>query len=180
MISAQAKQGIDHIFTKSARKSLVLDQEDSCEINAVSGNEVRRINGESDAVILTISSFLFKVLTILHIGDDEATRSYFLRKPDCKSVTEAFSELGNLCTGAMNHELLRYFPHLGMSTPYALKGKSLAYLPDLNPTHLSHHDIVINGQARLQATVCVCGYAPLDFSVDTSDTADSSGELELF
>lgn len=179
MISQQAKQSIDYIFAKSARKSLVLDHGDICEIEIL--NEDR---GDTffvkDIVVLTISSFLFRVLTIFHIGEDEATKNYFLKKSPDISLMEVFAEVGNLCSGAMNHELLKHFPHLGMSTPYTLSSRCLSYLSELNPGHLSRHAITINGSARLQATICMCGYAPIDFTVDTTATIDASGELELF
>jgi hypothetical protein len=179
VISQQAKQGIDYIFAKSAKKSLVLDPGDVCDIEMLHESMGHKFM-EKDIVILTISSFLFRVLTIFHIGEDEATKNYFLKKSPNKSLTEVFSEVGNLCSGAMNHELLQHFPHLGMSTPYTLSSRCLSFLSELNPGHLSRHAITINGSARLQATVCMCGYAPIDFTVDTITTVDTSGELELF
>lgn len=179
MISQQAKQGIDYVFAKSAKKSLVLDRDDICEIEILDHNKESPFL-EKDIVVLTITSFLFRVLTIFHIGEDEATKNYFLKKSPDKSVTEVFSEVGNLCSGAMSHELLQHFPHLGMSTPYTLSSRCLSYLSELNPGHLSRHAITINGSARLQATVCMHGYAPVDFTVDTTETIDTSGELELF
>lgn len=180
MISQQAKQGIDHIFTQSVRKSLILDPADVCDIEMLPESASNKFP-EKDIVVLTISSFLFRVLTIFHIGEDSATRNYFLRNAPNKSFTEVFSEISNLCSGAMNSELLRYFPHLGMSTPYTLSSRCLPFLNELiNPGHLSRHAITINGSARLQATICMCGYAPVDFAVDRTAAAAATGELELF
>jgi hypothetical protein len=179
VISQQAKQGIDYIFAKSARNNLILDPGDVCNIEMLNESSGHKFL-EKDIVVLTISSFLFRVMTIFHIGEDAATRDYFLKKTPNKSLTEVFSEVGNLCSGAMNRELLQHFPHLGMSTPYTLSSRCLSFLSELNPGHLSRHAITINGSAHLQATVCMCGYAPIDFTVDTTATADTSGELELF
>lgn len=179
MISQQAKQGIDHIFAKSARKSLVLDPDDVCNIEALPKSTLNEFP-EKDIVVLTISSFLFRVSTIFHISEDPATRDYFLRNTGNESLAEVFSEIGNLCSGAMNSELLRYFPHLGMSTPYTLSSRCLPFLDELKPGYLSRHAITINGSARLQATLCMRGYAPIDFVVDKSAAADETGELELF
>jgi len=156
-----------------------MDQADVCEIEALNENTGSMFH-EKDIVVLTISSFLFKVLTIFHIGDDEETQNYFLSKSPTKSFSEVFSEVGNLCSGAMNRELLQYFPHLGMSTPYTLSSRCFSFLSELNPEHVTRYSITINNTARLQATICMCGYAPIDFSVNTSVTADTSGELELF
>lgn len=179
MISQQAKQSIDYIFTQSARRSLVLDPADTCDIETLPERGNHECP-EKDIIVLTISSFLFRISTIFHIGEDPAIRDYFLKNSANRSLTEVFSEIGNLCSGAMNQELLRYFPHLGMSTPYTLSSRCLPFLGELNPGHLSRHAITINGSTRLQATLCMCGYAPVDFAVDKACAAVETGELELF
>jgi hypothetical protein len=81
----------------------------------------------------------------------------------------------------MNRELARHFPHLGMSTPYVLGSRCLDFLADLRPQHLVRLDVAINGGVRVQATLCVCGSAPIDFvaTVPSSVDATSSGELEF-
>jgi hypothetical protein len=50
----------------------------------------------------------------------------------------------------------------------------------LKPALLSSYSVVLNGDVRLAATVCVCAHAPLDFVADTSAIEETSGELELF
>lgn len=179
MISLQARQSIEYIFTQSARKSFQLDPADYCNIELLQGG-VQHKHHEKDVIVLTISSFLFRVLTIFHIGEDAETRNYFLNGRAEKSLTEVFSEISNLCSGAMNAELLRYFPHLGMSTPCTLSGRCLPFLSELKSGHMSHFNITINGAARLQATLCMCGYAPVDFALDKTAAAVETGELEFF
>jgi hypothetical protein len=179
VISQQSSQGINYIFEKSVRKSLLLNSGDSCDIEQLHDGKGGDFK-EMDIFVLTISSLLFRILTIFHISDDPETQKYFLKKTTEKSFTEVFSEIGNLCSGAMNQELLKYFPHLGMSTPYVLSGRSLPFLRELNPGYLSRHAITINDSVHLHATVCMCAYAPIDFTVDQTDVADTSGELEFF
>ena len=181
MISHQAKQGIDYIFVKAAKATLVLDKNDECSINTLPDDKGDLFR-EKEIVVLTISSFLFRVLTIFHISDDPETKKYFLKNTTNKSKTfsEVFSEVGNLCSGKMNHELLRYFPHLGMSTPYMLSSRCLPFLNELKPGYISRHDIRINGSAHLQATICLCEYAPVDFTVDKNIVVEETGELEFF
>lgn len=179
MISAQSKVGIDFIFDKSVRKSLILNPADFCDIERLPDDKGAKLR-EENLFVLTISSFLFRVLTIFHIDDDFATRNYFLNRTADKSFEEIFSEICNLCCGAMNQELLRYFPHLGMSTPYMLSSRCLPFFNELKPGYLSRHAITINGAVRLHATICVCAYAPIDFAVDQTAVADTSGELEFF
>ena len=177
MISLQAQQSLDSIFTGAASRSLVVNTGDFCQVEKLSGNMEF---AEKDIFILTISSLLFKVLTIFHVGDDQETRNYFLNANTDKSFPDVFSEIGNMCSGAMNQELLRYFSHLGMSTPYLLTGKCLPYLKDLKPGYTSRHSITINGTINLHATLCLCNYAPIDFKADSQSMVNSSGELEMF
>ena len=84
-------------------------------------------------VVLTISSIVFRLLLILHFDENDSTRGYYLKEGDEQPFQEAFLEICNLCCGAMNQELLRYFPDLGMSTPYVLSARCLGHLPALKP-----------------------------------------------
>jgi hypothetical protein len=132
-------------------------------------------------VVLTISSIVFRLLLILHFDEDDTTRGYYLKDAaDERPFQEVFLEICNLCCGAMNQELLRYFPDLGMSTPYVLNARCLPHLHELKPALLSSYSITLDGSVRLAATVCVCAHAPLDFVADTSVVEETSGELELF
>lgn len=179
MISSQTQQSINYIFAKAAEATLTLASGDQCHVEVLPGKPEGELL-ENHVVVFTISSFLFRVVIIFHIDSAQTTRNYFLQGEDDKSYTEIFSELGNLLVGKMNRELLRYFPHLGMSTPYILNGGCVPFLSKLKPGYHSHHAITINSSIRLHATVYMCGYAPIDFTADTAVAEDSTGELELF
>lgn len=179
MISQQAKQGIDYIFAKSVKANLALSPGDVCDIQMLSGNKSGEFS-EKSIVVLTITSFLFRVLTIFHVDEGPEMRNYFLKGVTDKTFLEVFSEIGNLCAGSMNRYLLHHFPHLGMSTPYILDGRCIQFINELNPGYLSRHAITINDSVRLQATLCMCVYAPIDFVVDKSVTEEETGGLELF
>jgi hypothetical protein len=96
------------------------------------------------------------------------------------SLQDALLEICNLCCGAVNQDLLRYFPDLGMSTPYVLSARCVSHLEQLKPDCLSSYAITINRSVQLAATVCVCAHAPIDFIADMTAVEESSGELELF
>ncbi|MFL9965723.1 hypothetical protein PQR02_32820 [Paraburkholderia sediminicola] len=177
MISAHAKDSFDRIFRKAAQTRLPVAAGDLCEIEPMAQAGVNR---DSQIVVLTISSIVFRLLLILHFDEDDTTRGYYLNDGDEQPFLEAFLEICNLCCGAMNQELLRYFPDLGMSTPYVLNAGCLPHLHELKPALVSSYSVVLNGAVRLGATVCVCTHAPLDFVADTSAVEEASGELELF
>ncbi|ASW02101.1 hypothetical protein [Paraburkholderia aromaticivorans] len=182
MISAHARDSFERIFRKAAQARLPLNAGDLCEIAPLT--EARAgVPGSKDTqvVVLTISSIVFRLLLILHFDEDEHTRAYYLKDAaDERPFQEVFLEICNLCCGAINQELLRYFPDLGMSTPYVLNARCLPHLHELKPGLLSSYTVTLNGSVRLAATVCVCAHAPIDFIADTSALEETGGELELF
>jgi hypothetical protein len=179
VISAHAKDSFDRIFRKAAQARLPVVAGDLCEI-APMAEAGACINRDSKVVVLTISSIVFRLLLILHFDENDTTRGYYLNDGDERPFQEVFLEICNLCCGAMNQELLHYFPDLGMSTPYVLNARCLPHLHELKPALVSSYSLIFNGAVPLAATVCVCTHAPLDFVADTSAVEETSGELELF
>ena len=179
MISSHAKDSIERIFHKAAQARLLLDSGDVCEIVAIPQG-VADAMSEGNVVVLTISSIVFRLLLILHFDEDASTREYFAKDAANGAFQEIFSEIANLCCGAMNQELLQYFPDLGMSTPYVLSARCVPHLQELKPDYLSSYAITINQSVQIAATVCVCAHQPIDFVADVSAIEESCGELELF
>lgn len=179
MISEQAKDSIERIFRQAAQLRLTVDSGDACEIT-----HGARHDGAADGnlIVLTISSIVFRLLLVLHFDNDDATRAYYLGAAEA-TLGERLLEVCNLCCGAMNHQLLEYFPDLGMSTPYVLSGHCVTYLDQLKPDFLASYRVTVNGAVQLGATVCVCADAPVDFVANVAElaeVAESVGELELF
>jgi len=89
-------------------------------------------------------------------------------------------EFCNVCCGTMNREFLKYYPYLGMSTPYVLLKASTDFISVLNPGYVNHFRIVINDSVVLHATLCICNFGCVDFKEDASIIEEDTGELELF
>ncbi|ASL46703.1 hypothetical protein bAD24_III04895 [Burkholderia sp. AD24] len=179
MISDHAKDSFERIFRKAAQARLPLDSADLFEIVPIDDASAGTTR-DTQVVVLTISSIVYRLLLILHFDENDSARQYYLKEADERSFKEVFLEICNLCCGAMNQELLNHFPDLGMSTPYVLNARCLPHLHELKPGLLSSYSITLNGDVRLAATVCVCAHAPIDFVADTSAIEETSGELELF
>ena len=179
MITAHAKDSFERIFRKAAQARLPFSPDDSCDIAPIAQADTHTTSG-TQVVVLTISSIVFRLLLILHFDENDSTRAYYLKEGDERPFQDAFLEICNLCCGVMNQELLRYFPDLGMSTPYVLSARCLPHLHELKPGLLSSYSVTLGGIARLGATLCVCASAPVDFIADTSAIEETSGELELF
>jgi hypothetical protein len=178
VISDRAKDGIRRIFLKAAAARLAPRPGDACRIEPLPPDKTGN-TPEEHIVILTISSLSFRLLVILHVDETPATRACFAGEA-AVPFREAFYEIANLCGGAINQELQRYFPDLGMSTPYTLGGRCIDFLGALKPAYLSRHAISINESVRMSATLCLCAYAPVDFAYDDKVVEETAGELELF
>jgi hypothetical protein len=179
MITAEAKRSIEAIFEQAARSRLTANAGDSCAITPVA------LEGRNDtlgpcAIVLTISSIAFRLLFVLHFSNDDATRAYYLGGDSSRTLNEVLTETGNLCCGYMNQQLVRYFPDLGMSTPFELSSRCVAYLDELKPDHVWGYELRLGESARIDATLCVCANAPLELVAEVADEAGNEGELELF
>jgi hypothetical protein len=182
VITQAAKDSFERIFFQAARTRLTREPEHACEIVAVSVGAWGDAQSapSSEIHVLTIASIGFRIVLLLRFADDDATRAYYAGQATERSLRETAMEIGNLCCGAINQQLVEYFPDLGMSTPYALSSDCLGYLDELKPTHIASYDITIEAAARLRATLCVCASAPIDFAAQVADVHESAGELELF
>jgi hypothetical protein len=178
VVSDSARHSVDAIFVRAARANLAMGGGDSIEIEPLprAGGELP----EQNMFVLTISSFLFRLVTVFHIDQVGAVADYFRKSASADRFDEVFGEIGNMCCGAMNRELGRHFDHLGMSTPHMLDGRSAAYLGELRPDHVSRHRITINGQLGMHATLCLCAYAPLDFRAEAPAETSDHGAIEFF
>ena len=179
MISEHAKQGLDLIFTRAARACLAADASDSVLIEPLRGAQSIAAPQEH-ILVLTIASYVFRLLILFHLDKDERTQGYFTRGNPEQSLDDVIGEVGNLCCGAINRDLGHHFLHTGMSTPALLKKQCIPHLQELNPAYVSRHGIVINDSVRMQATLCFCAYSAIDFKAETVVTPEVSGELELF
>ncbi|WP_225984921.1 hypothetical protein [Noviherbaspirillum aerium] len=179
MISEQARKSLDGIFIRAVQSRLALHAGDTCEVRAISDGASHAPDGQS-MVVLTISSLHFRLLMMFHFDESPQALAYFAGDAEGKPFREIFYETANLCCGAVNQELLKHFPDLGMSTPFTLDSRCALFLRELNPGFTARYAIVINDSLRLSATLCLCDYASMDFSWDGSAVEDVSGELELF
>ncbi|MBA3056487.1 MAG: hypothetical protein KJ614_18900 [Gammaproteobacteria bacterium] len=184
MISNNARDGFDYMFMQGLKGGLLASPEDNFEISVLPDlSEVK----ESKLVILTVSSYLFRLMVLIYFTPDQATREHFARvnKSSVEGMSErdfddAISECGNISCGILNRELAHFFPNIGMSTPNILDKDCSSYLAILNTGHVQHLRVDINETVHFHASLCVCAYADLDFKVEISEEEANTGELELF
>jgi len=190
LVTDNARRSFDAILERATQLRLKQRDEDHMVISASSA-AAAEIPVALDPglgpgpIVVTIASITFRLLLMLQIEETAATRRYFLGDDARRPFEDAVSELANLCGGVLNQELLRYFPDLGMSTPYRLDAQCLRYLEALAPQYLHRFSVVIETTEKeiisCIATLCVSANAPLDFAAEIDAKAlDTGGELEFF
>ncbi len=184
-LTERARASFDLVVQTALAKSLAPEGE-RASVQIVS--ELPRKPKEKKAVVLTIASDQFRLVLALLCRLDAETKSHFARlnrvdetEWSDQAFTDAVAECGNIIVGAMNRDLGRYFPNVGMSTPNLLDRDALAYLEAMGPGHrrLFH----VTGLALdFYATLFVAATAPVDFHAEVEALEDSvdSGELEMF
>jgi len=143
---------------------------------------------EKKIVILTVSSYLFRLMAILYFNSDGATRAYFNRNAGegAPALTDdefydRVAECGNVCCGSLNRDLGKHFPHVGMSTPNILDRDCMRYVDLLGCGLMKHYKIDVESSLTMYASLCVADYGTVDFHVDPIAEDDVSvGELEMF
>ena len=187
MISNSAKAGFDQLFMVALKGALVAADGDRCDVAQIESQAGIK---ETQLVMLTSSSYVFRVFMLIYFQPNAQTREHFARRNRTTAADmsdavfmDAICETGNMCCGAFNRDLSRVYPHVGLSTPNVLDARCAENLASLKAGHVRHFQVDINHNTLFHASLCVSEYADLDFSVDwlhTSDDSVGSGELELF
>lgn len=184
MISQQAKDAFDFIVTGALKNALCASSEGPCEVSVI--EDVAEAK-EKKVVLLTVSSYTFRVMTMLYFTLNRVTKAHFaaINRSEVETMEESdfldvICECGNIFCGALNRELANHFPHLGMSTPNVLDRECVDYLTELDAGYTQHFKISINENFTMHASLCVCEFADIDFTVDMTQTEENNGELELF
>lgn len=186
-VSERALGTFDRFVTEATRSAFAL-QPAECVVSVLD----QSLACEQDVVMFTVSSYRFRVLLFVHFERGSATRDYFaallmdLGGGDAQSLADerfvdAVMERGNLCCGALNRELARFYPHLGMSTPCILDGSALEHLAALQPSATRHYRAQLSAGVTLGLTLAVCAFGDIDFCLTDDATATAAGgELEMF
>ncbi len=184
MISARAKAGFDQMVTQGIRAGLLSP---GASPQAITSMDSLKDLRETHAVILSISSYLFRLMVLIYFTPDEATRAHFARihrmapeEMTEQAFADAIAECGNMCCGTVNRELGRVFPHVGMSTPNIVDRRCAEHLHLTGYGHLQHFQVSVDDDTRFHVTLCVCDDEDLDFETAPEQAPESTGELEFF
>jgi len=184
MISHSARESFDHLLLQGIKGCLANQDNDECQIHIK--NDLTD-SQEPHLAVLTISSYLFRLMVFVHFGTDNSTREHFAKlcKTSSQDMNEqvfmdAICERANMCCGSLSRDLSHAFPHIGMSTPNIVDRQCASHLHLLNFVHIRHFKVEVNTTTHFHVTLCVNSFDNLDFSVDKSAVDASTGELEMF
>lgn len=179
LVSPQSKERLDRAFQKAARTCLARSETDSCDFAQADPKHSEVAIGEQ-LVLVTISSFTFRLLVIFHLHESEQTREYFIGAAAGRTLEESFYEVANMCCGALNREIAQQYAHLAMSIPFTLAGPCVGYLRELRPQHICDYLITLNQSVQVRVTLCMCCSVPFELSSTEVESEPVSGELEMF
>ncbi|MEI8170166.1 MAG: hypothetical protein WCG50_10860 [Rhodoferax sp.] len=183
MISPNAQQAFNQMVIRAIQASpLVADgvQTD------IATKPTRTCVQTKQVVLLTVSSYKFRLSFLIHFSPDEATYAHFSSVNKLASNTmkeiefiDAISECGNICCGNLNRDLAHIFPHIGMSTPNIIDSRCITSLDKLGLGYLQHFEWDNPNGPQFGVSLFVNAFSELDFVGDFTQE-ESTGELEMF
>jgi CheY-specific phosphatase CheX len=183
VISERARNGVQHFVEQAAHAALVANGAQCVMLSTDCANAT-----EQSVAMLTVSSYGFRILMLLHFNDDAATRVHFGALSGAvggASADERFvdivKERGNLLCGALNRELAHFFPHIGMSTPCVLDRNAARHIDAVKPVWVHCYRAELSAAVALHLTLALCASTDLDFPFERRALVEpAAGELEMF
>lgn len=162
--------------------------------------QIRSAEGASDikhshSILITISSFRFRLFCFLHANLDATTRQFVadatqtkLQEVDETALLDYLLEMSNSLTGNVKRFIQSTCPPLGMSTPNLLSRACMNFDDVLRSKYSTHLAAFCDGQGTpLFGLTCMINLQkedgfmlPASRELEPEIELDSSGELELF
>ncbi len=186
MISQRAITGFDKIFSRSMDESLRTEIHPAWNIQPV---DAKIINARQ-FIMLTISSYDFRLIVLLHFSSDPVSISYVADNLKISSdeltasrYQDYLSEIGNILCGSIKRLLFQTYPHLGMSSPNRMNSESLKYINSYRIDHASHISAKSGNGPMFYGSLYISSVGNLDFdpaALTATEEKVEMGALELF
>lgn len=152
--------------------------------------ELRENKGldKNEAVVLTISSHMFRIIYFLYFTNDERCQAFIADGLNIKNenlpntrVYDYLCEVGNSFFGSVKRVVGNSVTSLGMSTPNILDCSSFKYVDELKIDSNGFAVAELNGDPLFYASFHISASSELNFAVEqTVEEEVDSGELEFF
>ena len=179
----------ESMMKKTFRDSLIVAVgnrlQSKSDLSARENIELERINAEN-AIALTISSHLFRILIVMYFDFSPAVSRFLTAslgdtaKASDDKTYDFLYEVGNRYCGTMKRDLQTAVPSLGMSTPNLLKTSAMEHVRSLKLDQESHLELKYQGEGLMFASYFLSAYGDLDVTSVEQTTEVDAGELEFF
>lgn len=182
MISQRAKIGFDQLFPRCLQESLRSDSHPTWSIQPVN----KEIIGAKRFIMITISSYDFRMIILLHYSSDTASIKHVSDSlhisPEALSTEQYqdyLAEVGNLLSGAIRRRLSHSFPHLGTSSPNHLMSESLQYIQSYPIDYVNHQLAYTTDGTEFYSSLYVSSSSELDFDPTVIAKIENQMESEM-
>jgi hypothetical protein len=145
---------------------------------------------QNEFVLLTVSSFHFRLLVLLHFSAMSSALKYVadaLKQAPESLTTEGcydyLAELGNQFCGEVKRIIGMQYPHIGMSTPMRLSNTSLPFVHNLKTCLATHVRATRDDKDIFSGSIYLCTDDGFEFQVDSKLAKANqvqTSALELF
>ncbi len=196
MMTAKSIQSLDRLYQSALNNNCRRPAEDAFVVSSLaydnSLNDDKNRNLSKHLLVLSISSYLFRIITFFEFNKDAVTENYFRSNyisgnedvlVSEHALLDAFSEFSNMVCGEVNRGLSSHFRHVGMSTPFFIAPGCLPFITTLNRSNIRSFQVCINNTIGFNITSCICAdqSAHIDFHIGEAHFATvTTGDLELF
>ncbi|GAB7128188.1 hypothetical protein JCM19000A_26950 [Silvimonas sp. JCM 19000] len=187
MFSQSALENIYTLFEQSIHDNAIASADDVCVVERTAWPDTSGRPGH--AVVLNISSYLFRIIALFDFEADRATGTHLALRGrsanalEGQALVDVLGELVNMICGSVNRSLCVAFRHAAMSTPFVLERHCARYINEIAPTAQQTFAITLNDAVRFGLTLSLCA-APdsdIDFRLAPAPVEEAvAGELEFF
>jgi hypothetical protein len=145
---------------------------------------------QNEFVLLTVSSFHFRLLVLLHFSAMSTALNYVAdalkQTPESLKADGCYdylAELGNQFCGEVKRIVGLQYPHIGMSTPMRLSNTSLPYVHNLKTCLATHVRAIHDEKDIFVGSIYLCTDDGFEFQVDSKLAKTNqvqTSALELF
>ena len=175
--------GFSSIILTSLRHGVESIDQHEAEISKCDEEEIMAFRESS---IITISSYKFKVLALLHVSKNPFTKAIFRSRTNDQNISDnqfydMVGELSNVFSGKVKREVEQMYPYLGMSTPNLLTHQSFELLSKEDYQSKTHGKVRIDNHNILGASLLFSKSDDISLRFPKAKGDNSSlGELEFF
>lgn len=189
MISPETAMAFDGLIESALNNNCVSPDAEAVIVSAMTGKPIFATDTPLCTVVVSISSYRFRIVTLFEIPTSATTLKYFSSVVGAGASNESYSvdvlcEFANRVCGELNRMLNTFGFMSGMSTPYILDAGCCDYASFLQPSYQKSYRVSIGDVVSIGCYLNVCVLEGVDVEFPSHYLRDedsvTAGELEIF